>query len=60
MKISEFTGGLNEKIDPSLLPSNSATKLVSADISSGVLKSMADVNDTPNYTGVSKFFIQHK
>jgi hypothetical protein len=52
MKVSEFTGGLNSKIDPSLLPANSAVTLINADIASGVLKAMNSVSDAPNYNSV--------
>jgi len=60
MKVIEFTGGLNTKIDPSLLPGNIAVQLVNADLASGVLKAMNNVADTASYTGVLSNFIQHK
>ncbi len=60
MKVVEFTGGLNTKIDPSLLPGNMSIELVNADLASGVLKAMQDKADTAAYTGVLAKFIQHK
>lgn len=55
MKVKEFTGGLNSKIDPSLLPANAAVELVNADISSGSLKSQLN-EGSPTFNNVSQYF----